>query len=585
MRCSLRCIAVFLMGAVSSAVASSAGPAISSDDRYLTLIKSLDDPDPSLRGLATQRLIDAGQPARPALSRAIATTDSEASGRIAYILLHTKWVSDTDPEIVKQAMLGYADADAESRRLKVDAVQQAQAIDPLPRILLHDPCAAVRWEAAFFIAQILDSTNDPAPPQLNIAITGRTAGGDEYPSPAENAPLLALSGWALRLTNPARADELLNRAIAIEIDHPSAYNGQADFAFNWLIQRATTQKQYARVIELFRALADRSAWDDQNLPPAVSGLIAAQADFGPFPGFDDDLRNYRGYFTHPEMLYCVGRWMDRRHHPVLAGSIDAAALVIGAFSTDSHCITGSFLVERGWDTAAERELRLALILSGGTSINAYLQLSELANHRDDDLGAAKNLEAAVRMLANNNDFTRASDGRRVAWTQEDAWADVHWHYLRAARSTHDAAGTTLRLEKLLTLDHDAQVLQRDPGMAADIVPALQDLGRRDEADKIFNAAYDALTDKITKAPDDPMPRNNLAWLCAQSNRKLDQAVRLAGEAVALVPDDAACLDTQAEAYFREGQAAKAIEIETHALQVKPDDVYMQKQLKRFSQAK
>jgi tetratricopeptide (TPR) repeat protein len=163
-------------------------------------------------------------------------------------------------------------------------------------------------------------------------------------------------------------------------------------------------------------------------------------------------------------------------------------------------------------------------------------------------------------------------------------AEVEWHYLRAFRLAHDQPAMQKHLEKLLTMDQDQQVLQKDPGMAADIVPALQDLGRGEQADRIFDAAYQALLDKVTAAPADPMPKNNLAWLCACSGKKLDEAVKYADQAVALDPEDAACLDTQAEAYFRTGRAREALEIETRALEFKPDDLYMARQVERFRAA-
>ncbi len=121
-------------------------------------------------------------------------------------------------------------------------------------------------------------------------------------------------------------------------------------------------------------------------------------------------------------------------------------------------------------------------------------------------------------------------------------------------------------------------------MAADIVPALQDQGRTRQADEIFDAAYQALKKKITPTDEDGMPKNNLAWLCACAGKHLDEAAQLSAEAVAEDPDDAACLDTQAEVFLRSGQPAKAVEIEKRAIELKPDDVYMQKQIARFRKA-
>jgi tetratricopeptide (TPR) repeat protein len=179
---------------------------------------------------------------------------------------------------------------------------------------------------------------------------------------------------------------------------------------------------------------------------------------------------------------------------------------------------------------------------------------------------------------------RDSGQIRQSLLAEQIESQIQLHYVRAFRQAHDLNALKTHLEKFMQFNQTAQMLDRDPEQAADIVPALQDVGRNAEADEIFDAAYAAIRGKVNTAPTDPMPKNNLAWLCACSGKKLDEAVKYSNEAVALDPEDAACLDTQAEAFMRTGNAQRAVEIETHALQIKPEDVYMKKQLERFRAA-
>jgi len=51
--------------------------------------------------------------------------------------------------------------------------------------------------------------------------------------------------------------------------------------------------------------------------------------------------------------------------------------------------------------------------------------------------------------------------------------------------------------------------------------------------------------------------------------------------VALMPNDAAILDTLAEVNFRMGNAKDAVRFETQASSLEPDDPFMKKQLARF----
>lgn len=75
--------------------------------------------------------------------------------------------------------------------------------------------------------------------------------------------------------------------------------------------------------------------------------------------------------------------------------------------------------------------------------------------------------------------------------------------------------------------------------------------RFEEAEKSYDRAVRAL-------PDDPEPRNNLAWLLLTQGRDLGKAERLAEEAVALAQDPAikaACENTLAS--VRAARAAKS----------------------------
>ena len=66
---------------------------------------------------------------------------------------------------------------------------------------------------------------------------------------------------------------------------------------------------------------------------------------------------------------------------------------------------------------------------------------------------------------------------------------------------------------------------------------------------------------------------------------LPEALTAAERAVALSPKETGILDTLAEVHFRMGNAAKAIEVETKALALQPDDNYLKGQIARFKSGK
>lgn len=593
------CAGLLFAVAVSTSRAAGGAPgetplAEKSSSPVSVQIHRLSDPDPWNRLDATQRLINMGVTARPALRAAITTADPQTRSLIDQVLLHVPWTRPGDSEAVSQAFAGYADRDAESRCAQIDnslaplgntADTRANAAEALLRIVLDDPSPAVRWKAADdlrpMLAYELDESfqqGDALTRQVVRCSESNQEPRETYLPADENAPLLALAGWALRQSNPNRAAELFSTAIAIESERPSAFAGQADFAFQWLSDRVALRKEYTRMAQLLRQQAMRTPWNPDAIPDSVARLFAAQADHGPLPGLADDLRCYRDYLGHPEMVYALGRMLEQHGYRYAAKAVNDIALLMGGMSTDAHYATGTFLGEQGWDAVAQRELLWSISLSNGKEFSAYFALHWLAEQRDDDLASAQYLEQYVKQV---HDSGQELQPRGVL---DQFAAEVEWHYLRAFRLANDRSNMQKHLEKLMVMDQDQQVLQKDPGMAADIVPALEELGRREQADRIFDTAYRALLDKVTATPADPMPKNNLAWLCACSGRKLDEAVKYSDQAVALDPEDSACLDTQAEAYFRTGRAREALEIESRALQFKPDDLYMARQVERFRAA-
>lgn len=93
--------------------------------------------------------------------------------------------------------------------------------------------------------------------------------------------------------------------------------------------------------------------------------------------------------------------------------------------------------------------------------------------------------------------------------------------------------------------------------------------------KQFDYAVQAFQQAIEMNPDLPDAYNNLAWLYADLNLNLDQAVPLAEKAVALSPT-ASNLDTLAYAYYKNRNYPQAEQVIRRALEIDPNkDQYRQ----------
>jgi tetratricopeptide (TPR) repeat protein len=84
---------------------------------------------------------------------------------------------------------------------------------------------------------------------------------------------------------------------------------------------------------------------------------------------------------------------------------------------------------------------------------------------------------------------------------------------------------------------------------------------------------------------DPESLNSLAWSCATADLYLPQSLEAAQRAVALLPRDSNIMDTLGEVYFRMGRVKEAIETETRALELSPNDNYLREQLARFKRGR
>jgi uncharacterized Ntn-hydrolase superfamily protein len=115
----------------------------------------------------------------------------------------------------------------------------------------------------------------------------------------------------------------------------------------------------------------------------------------------------------------------------------------------------------------------------------------------------------------------------------------------------------------------------------------QDLARAGNAEAARverERALASLERDIRANPNDAEMLGGVASLLTEFNLDPDRAVELAERAVKLAPEDEFCRLTLAEAYFRKGNVAKAIEIETELVRKNPGETYYVETLERFKAA-
>jgi tetratricopeptide (TPR) repeat protein len=121
----------------------------------------------------------------------------------------------------------------------------------------------------------------------------------------------------------------------------------------------------------------------------------------------------------------------------------------------------------------------------------------------------------------------------------------------------------------------------DVPIVEQLTPALIAAGQKEAAEKLFTDVFTAYEEICKEFPQSAKYHNELAWLAARNDRRLDEALVHAQEAVRLRPDALNHVDTLAEVHFRRGDRDKAKELAKQNLTKEPNNKHFQEQLQRF----
>lgn len=112
-----------------------------------------------------------------------------------------------------------------------------------------------------------------------------------------------------------------------------------------------------------------------------------------------------------------------------------------------------------------------------------------------------------------------------------------------------------------------------------VFPVYIDAGKEPE----LSYALDILNRVVLEDDPDPDIYNYYAWTLAERGLFPDKAIELAETALNLAPDDHNIMDTLAEAFYASGDPEKAVEWETKALELDPDNQFYLTQIEKFTE--
>jgi len=272
-------------------------------------------------------------------------------------------------------------------------------------------------------------------------------------------------------------------------------------------------------------------------------------------------------------------------------------------------LRGKMLANAGQEEAGARLMDLARLMPLADSENRYEQLAGALKSRQlqDDAVAQWKLVARqgdwseVDMLSAVRDLGNACEPDdplaaaayweqmllaclqlKFGFTQTEGYIHIpHLVHKTRARALL-AAGKVDDAIPIVKLAHG--ICPGDGEFIESVVPELEKAGRPELADQLFQRTYDIMAESCQLFATSARVRNDLAWMSARCNRRLDEALQLAQAAIELAPTTASYIDTLGEVHFRRGELVEAVQCAERCLEIEPGNAVYQKQLDRFRAA-
>ena len=148
--------------------------------------------------------------------------------------------------------------------------------------------------------------------------------------------------------------------------------------------------------------------------------------------------------------------------------------------------------------------------------------------------------------------------------------------LEAAVSEKDHDTVVESLQRILELD------PLDISFSEEQLPLMRMAGMKQLADTVLDQIVDAGVDHAARFSHDAMTCNNVAWVAAKNQRRLDDALDLATLAVTAEPESTTYRDTLAEILFLLGRKKEALQVEQACLLDDPGQWHLHEQIKKFT---
>jgi tetratricopeptide (TPR) repeat protein len=541
------------------------------------LIRQLGDRDYFVRQRAEAELAKIGFEAFDAVSEATASEDAEVAARARYLLrlMRVEWADREDPPEVKKLLQDYESQDADAREGRMHRLANLPGRSGIPAL-----CRLVRYEQSAVLSkqaavELLDAVKAGEEPDRRMVEVLRKALGKSQCAGAEwllayarfgEDPGVAAGPWSklveaeeslLQTSSDQTSPEIVAKLLQFQVvrlkkigrDH------EADVALRRLLRLEKGEEQ--TLLDLVQWLIGQKAW--QAVDEVADRFAPQIAD-------------------NPGLRYFMAEAQLARGNKARAERMAAETFALNpgkeAESLGSHFSAATFLQQRGLCAWATREYRHVIALgppAGPITLTAELQLAEMDHDQADDLAAGELLEGAVKALAANaRGNGNQPDNKSKLRAQMNYYFACHWE------RKGDHAKARRHLEQALADDSaNIEVL-----IACFQLPDQSPQFHRRIREWIRAAAAQTRT-LIAANPELAINYNQLAWLIANTEGDLDEALQLSWKSLELSPDTGGYYDTLGRVYFAKGDCENAVAYQSKAVELDPHSGLVRRQLELF----
>jgi tetratricopeptide (TPR) repeat protein len=590
------------------------------------LIQQLGDKDYYVRQRAQNELARLSFDAFDALTAATTSDDLEIASRAKYLLrlMRVEWTAKNDPAAVKALLKDYERLPEDSRQERMRAL--ADMPDGKGLMAL---CRLIRFEKSDVVSKIgmtelLKSRLGREPPKGPKAEAIRKLFEKSWRTSG-----IWMLAW-LRLADDPRSISRWSEPIQAEVSLLQRLPGETNreivvtlirYQVAWLKKQDQAEEatvamrrlidledkgDFETLSELLDWLVEEKAWNlvdelavrygsrFQNEPMLLYILAQAQNEQGQTEKAEQTAHKAFGLNAGREGTGVLTRYIPlnlmNMYRDAVVGREEMKLL--------NRYLIAERLIQRGLFTWAKRELEY--VVSQGsptdvTTINVQWSLSEMFHDQGDDLAAANVLDGMLKAVDSKSYvalpariasvlerfylFRKKAPDKIIERTIAEVRARRYFLEARHWETTGDQAKRRQCLENAVNFDPtDIDVL-----IACYRLPEPTPEYRKKVMDLIRQATEDIRVE-IAAAPENAEYYNQFAWLIANTEGDLDEALRYSQKSVELSPESGGLYDTLGRVYYARGDYENAVKNQQHAAELEPHAGLIARQLALFKKA-